>query len=122
MAAALLELQARTRDQVAHGARDEHLVGIRQGADPRRDVNRHPADVVAHHLTLAGVKAGASRDAKCPGGSDDRLRAADAPGRTVEGGEEAVAQRLHLLPSETRERLPGCATERLEDLAPAAIA
>ena len=53
--AAVVELEAGADDQLAHGAGDEQLAGVGQGADPGADVDRHPADVVADQLDLAGV-------------------------------------------------------------------
>ena len=70
----------------------------------RRDVDGDAADVVAHHLALARVDARADADALLLGGVEDRARAADRARRAVEGGEEAVAGRLHLAAAEALER------------------
>ena len=67
--------------------------GLGQGADPGADVDRHPADVVADQLDLAGVDA--RPGPRCPiAASSSRIGggAADRPRRAVEGGEEAVAR------------------------------
>src|SRR5687767_361049 len=54
--AAVGELDPGADDEVLDGARDEHLTGLRAGADSRADVDRHAANVVAAALALAGVE------------------------------------------------------------------
>jgi len=44
--------------------RDEHLAGPCVRTDARRDVNGDAADVVPHHLALAGVETGPHLDAQ----------------------------------------------------------
>src|SRR5262249_55063191 len=94
-AAAVLETGARADDQVTHGARNEDLVGAGLPEDPRRDVDREPADVGAQQFAFACVDAYADLDAQCLGLSAQRLGAANGLSRAVERGEVPVAGALH---------------------------
>ncbi len=64
--------------------RHEHLARLGERAHPRGDVNGDAAEVVPHHLALAGVQAGPHLDPQLARGVDDRPRAADAARRPVE--------------------------------------
>src|SRR2546430_1779983 len=103
MRAAVFEDDARTGHQVFDGARGENLAGIRQSSDPRPNVHRQAADVVPHALALASVHARSDLEAGLTESIADRDGAAHGAGRPVEGGEESVAGRGDLLPSEMRE-------------------
>src|SRR5215218_3034426 len=54
---ALLELDARARDEVLDGLRDQHLPRPRQRSDARARVDREAAHLVAVELAFAGVDA-----------------------------------------------------------------
>src|SRR4029453_9521236 len=95
LGAAVRKRDTRADDKALAGAGDEPLVRPGECADPRADVDGHAADVVADELALAGVQAGAHIDVERSHGVRDRSRTADPARRSVEGGEEAVAQRLH---------------------------
>src|SRR5713226_9253253 len=58
-------------DQVPHGGRDQHLVRRRRGGDPRSDVHRDAAHLVAEDLALPGVDPGADGDAELAHGRGD---------------------------------------------------
>src|SRR5438105_1940641 len=58
MRAAILEHDPRAGHQVFDGARGEDFTGTRQSSDPRADVYRKAADVVAHPLALTGMNPG----------------------------------------------------------------
>jgi multidrug efflux pump subunit AcrB len=58
MAAVVVEAQARTGDQVAHGSGDEHLAGAGEAHHARADVDCNTTDFVADLFALAGVQAG----------------------------------------------------------------
>src|SRR5829696_8509571 len=74
------------------------------GPDPRGDVDRHAADVVADQLALPDMQADADLDPEVVSRGDDRLCAAQGGGgRPGEGRQEAVAGRLHLAAAEARE-------------------
>ena len=79
-------------------------------------------DVGADALALAGVQAGAHRDAGRAGALDDAQRAADRAGQAVEGGDEAVAEGLDLLAAVEREPGADERVVRVEQLAPRAVA
>ena len=85
---AVLELDARPRDEVADSARHEDLAGPRERADPGGDVHRHSGDVVAADLALPGVQAGPDLDPQPDGRVGGRLCAADprGPGRRTSRG------------------------------------
>ena len=81
-----------------------------------------PAYVRADALALAGVDPGAHRDAGGARALGDLERAAHRAGRAVEGGEEAVAERLDLLAAVAGERGAHERVMAVEQLAPAAVA
>jgi hypothetical protein len=84
-------------------------------------VHGDAADLRAVELALAGMDAGADLDAELPHGLSGRERAADGARRTVEGGEEAVARRVHLPAAEAVELAPDRAVVFAEQLAPATV-
>src|SRR3954470_3462762 len=96
--AAVGELEAGADHEVLDRAGDEHLAGRGLGADASADVHGHAADVVSHHLDLAGVQTGANVEAERLHSLGRRRRAADRSGRAVERRQEAIAHRLHLAP------------------------
>src|SRR5439155_8085208 len=73
------------------------------GSHTGTDVNGDAAYVVVHQLALACVQPGPHLDPERADAIADGAGAADRPRRAVEGGEEAVAQRLHLAPPEAGE-------------------
>src|SRR5262245_43955572 len=95
----------RARHEIPDRARDEHLAGARQRAHARADVDGEAAEVVVEPLALARVEARAHLEAEVGDAVPDRAGRVDRPPRPVEGGEEAVAERLDLLPAEAREAL-----------------
>src|SRR5713226_2710071 len=86
-------------DEVLDRARHEHLARFRRGCYACARVDGDPADLVAHQLTLAGVKPCADLDAEGLHAFPDRTRGPDGAGRSVEAGEEAVAGSVHLAPA-----------------------
>jgi hypothetical protein len=57
VASAVDKRQPRTRHEVLHGARNEHLARTGERSDAGSDVDRNAADVVSTSLDLSGVKA-----------------------------------------------------------------
>ena len=96
--------------------------GAGERRDARADVHRDAGDVVALQLDLAGVEPGAHLDAQRPRRRGDRVRARDRARRPVERGEDVVAARVDLAPAEALELAPLAASERVEQLAPLAVA
>ena len=79
--------------------------------------------VVADELDLARVQPAAHLDPEAPPRElGHRIRAADRPGRTVEGGQEAVAHRLDRPAAEALQLAHDTRRELLEQLAPALVA
>ncbi len=89
---------------------------------PRTDVDGQPAHVALACLQLTRVQAGANADPESPHPPADRRRAADAPSRAVEGGEEAVAGVLDLLAAMARELTSDQVVVALKQLVPSTIA
>ena len=56
------EAKPRARDQILHGARNEHLARAGERRDPCADMDRDAAHIVVHDLALAGMKPGANVD------------------------------------------------------------
>ena len=77
--------------EVGDGARDEDLVGVGVGADALPDVDGDTRYVAVLELDLATVKTSTDLEPEWMNLVADRARAADGPGRAVEGGEDAVA-------------------------------
>src|SRR4029079_5534066 len=77
-------------------ARDQDLAGTRGGPDAGADVHGHAGHVVTADLALSGVQSRADLEAQSTHRIGDVGRAADAAGRPVERGQEAVAGRLDL--------------------------
>ena len=75
VAAALVELDARSDHEIPHDARDQDLAWRGAGIDARCDVHRQAAKVIAAHFALAGVQTGTELDAERVGRLQDRARA-----------------------------------------------
>ena len=88
--AGVFELQPRARGEVFHRGAHENLPGACERADPRADVDREAANVVASEFDLTGVAPGADLQAELADGHAERLGAADGPGGPVEGRQQAV--------------------------------
>ena len=73
-------------------------------------------------LALARVHSGAKLETDPACACDDRLGAANRPGRPVEGGKEAVACRVLLLAPEAGELPPHQGVMLSEELTPRAVA
>src|SRR5437879_5540495 len=80
------------------------------------------ADVIAHHLDLAGVQPDPELDADRPNGSNQGITAADRASRSVERGQAPVTDLLHFAAAEPGELSPQDVNLRLEELAPAPVA
>src|SRR6266567_1167782 len=106
MVPAILKTQAGTRDEVAHGARDERFPRIGLRRDACRDVNGNSHDIVPLQLDFASMEAATHRYAERP----HRLRNCDGtthrPCWAVERREKAVAEALDLLAAEAGKLLP----------------
>src|SRR5205807_4013564 len=122
MRAAILEHDPRAGHQVFDGARGEDFTGTRQSSDPRADVYRKAADVVAHPLALTGMNPGPDFEAGLAETIADRDGAAHGAGGPIERGEESVAGRADLLPAEIRELAPNQRVMLLQDVPPNFVA
>src|SRR3954468_1793612 len=121
--APVLEAEARSDDRPVDRPRREHLARLGESRDPRRDVHRDAADVVADDLALAGVQPRPRRQPERLQPLDDRLRAADRPRRRpVEGDQERVADRLDLAAAEAVELTADDRVVGDEQVAPARVA
>lgn len=80
------------------------------------------ADIVPLQLYFAGVEAGAYDNAERLNRLGDRRGTAHGPGRAVECGEKAVAERLDLMAAETADLLSHCLIVSLPQLAPSPVA
>src|SRR5208282_181115 len=122
MGAEILEFYARARDQVLHGARNQHIVGAAELRHPRSDVHRDPPHVILGQLDFACMKTDAHRNLESTQRIANGAGAMDRPGRPIEGGEETVAQGLHFSSTETRKLLPHRLVMRFKKIAPRSIA
>jgi hypothetical protein len=62
----------------------------------RSDMHGQAAHVLPDHLALPGMKPGANVQPEPPYRIPDRTGTPKAPRGPIEGGEEAIAKRLHL--------------------------
>src|SRR5215207_1581679 len=120
--AAVLEDDPRARDEVAHRARDEDLVGRGESGDAGPDAERDPGEVLAVALDLPGVEPRAHGEAEAPQPAADRRGAADPAARALEGRQEAVAGRVDLVAAEALELVAHEAMVGVEQVPPAAVA
>src|SRR5712691_5952464 len=90
--------------------------------DPGPDVHSDAGDLVARHLTLAGVDAGPNGEPQTMQPGDDVLRASHRPSRSVKGGKEAVPGGVDLRAPEAREVLAHESTVAFEQGVPGAVA
>src|SRR2546423_1061407 len=118
--AALLEGDPGAGDEVAHRARDEHLARPGERRDARAGVDGDPAHLPVRELALARVQPGAELESEAAHTVADRAGGADRARRPVEGGEEAVAGRVHLAAAVAAKLGANRGLVRLEQLAPAA--
>ena len=109
-------------NEVAHGARDEHLSRDCPAGDAGLCVNGDTAELLAYALALTGVQAGANLQTELADRFADRARRPNCPRRAVERGEEAVAGRVDLPPLEMLELFPDQPMVFLDQAAPAAVA
>lgn len=100
------EAQAGAGDEILDGARDQHLTRAARCRYLLSDLHRDARDVAVALLDLAGVRARPDLEPETLSPSRWQARAADGPGRTVEGGEETIRAALHLPPPEPFERGP----------------
>lgn len=86
-----------TGGEVAQRAGGECFLRSGEGADPCRNMNGDPGDVVAEPLDLAGVKACADLDAVHAQGLDEQPGAPGGTAWTVERDEYTVSGALDQL-------------------------
>src|SRR5436190_22640781 len=96
MHAAVGERDSRAGDEVRDGPRDEHLPRPGDRSHARADVDRDAPEVVAYQLALAGMEPGPHLDPEVAHRIAGRAGAADRARGAVDGGQEPVAERLHL--------------------------
>ena len=101
--AAVAEAQARAGHQILYCARHKDLAGAGERGNARADVDSDPADVLSHHLALAGMQPGAHFDIECLDFLGDGAGAANAARGPVKRGEKTIARRLDLTAAKTRE-------------------
>jgi len=98
----VFERDAGSGDQVLQSAGDQHLARRREGSDTSGDVDGEPGEVAASDFALTAVQPGAYFSADGSSRLGDRLRAADCPGRSIEGRAETVAGCVDLASVERR--------------------
>src|SRR5271163_1708458 len=96
--------------------------GAGDRADPRSDVNREPGQIILNEPDLTSVHARSDLNAEDLARIDDRLSAANRAGGTVEGGHEAIAQRLDLPAAPTSELLTHRFVVAIQQLTPLSVA
>jgi hypothetical protein len=98
------ELEVGSNDKWRDRTRNADLSPSREVANPSRYAHSKASDVVAAHLDLAGVDPGAQVQPKLRGTGHNLGGTTKRPPGGVEGGEEAIACRLHLVAAVAAER------------------
>src|SRR5258708_27636417 len=93
----VIEADAGSGTEIAHGARHEDLAALRRGADTRGDRDIDPADRCAGTLDLRGVHARAPGEIDRPVRALDGLGAADRPSRSIERRQQSIPGRVDLI-------------------------
>src|SRR5581483_4646450 len=120
--AAFRESQPRSGHQLLGRAGHENFAGRSEIRDAGGDMDGNSADVVSDGFDLARMESDAHLKAKGRRVLHDRVRAADGASRTVERGQEAVAERLYLMSAEAHELAPDPRLMLCEQLTPAGVA
>src|SRR5579859_4756462 len=89
---AVCELESRARDEIPHGARDENFAAACAGRDPRADMNRDTAELVADPLAFPRVYSRSNLEAELTERATDRTGAAHGRSWPFEAGEEPVTR------------------------------
>src|SRR6516164_243231 len=118
----ILELDAGASDQVFHRARDEHVVGAADMRNARSNMDGNSAHIVLRQLHLASMHADAHWNVEPMQLIANGAGAVNRARRSVEGGQETVAQGLHLLAAKPRKLLAHCFVMSVEKVAPCPIA
>ena len=84
-------------------------------------MDRNASDIIADDFHLAGVQADPDLDPEWTHGLRDGQCAADGPGRAVEGGQHAVAERLDLVAAKASELVPEHLVLGIQQVAPRAV-
>src|SRR6266849_1073561 len=122
-AATIAELDARARDEIAHGRGHDDLAWSSDCSDARAGVHGDPGDLLAHQLALTRVDAGAHVEAELVSHArDDGRRAPDRPRRPVEARHEAVARGVDLDAAVVHELAAHELVMAREELAPPLVA
>jgi hypothetical protein len=121
-AATISEAQSGARDQILHCARYQDLVSTGKRRDPRADMYSNAADIVADHFALACMEAGANSNPVWPDLLGNGAGAADAAGRAVESGKNAVASALNLITAKALEIASDSSVMTVKQVAPAVVA
>src|SRR6266536_6113102 len=121
MGAATSERDARARDEIGDGARNENFVGLGERLDALGDVDGDAADVVTAQLDLAGVEPATYMDADGADRVADGTGAAHRPSGAVEGRQEPVAGRGDLSAAEAFEFGAGETVVGGQQLRPSAV-
>ena len=100
MLASVLEEEAGAGNEILHRLGDENLGRTCHGGDPGADRPGDPRPLGLDDLALARVQSSSDLDAKAQDALGNLERAANRPGRSVEGRVEAVASRVVLRPPE----------------------
>src|SRR5262245_29488281 len=122
MRAARGKSDPRARHEVLDRAGNEDLAGLTQVGDPRPHVYRNAGDVVALHVALARVHAGANLEPERSDCRHHRERAANRASRTIEACQEPIPGRADLPPSVAFELAPYDRMMPAQEIAPGAVA
>jgi hypothetical protein len=98
--AAVLELEARTGDQIADCTGNEDLTGPSEVCNPCSGMHGYATNVIVPDLNLAGMEAAAHFDPQRPKLLDDCGSAAHTAGWAIKSSKKAVAECFYLSSAE----------------------
>lgn len=120
--AAILKAESRSRNEILHRARDQHLVGCRHRGHARPDMNGDATKFLSDHLALAGMQPGTDLNSERANSLANGGRAADGPRGAIGRGQEPIAGGVNLPSPKSFDLSLHPGVEPLEDLVPAPIA
>ena len=117
----VLEGEARSRNQVFDGLRDQHLRPIGQSRDSGAEHNCYSARLAGDGLNFASVDAGANFDSERPHRCNGCRGTAHRSCGPIEGGEEPVSCRVDLPASVPSQERPHRGVVLLDKIPPRGI-
>src|SRR5262249_42602003 len=119
---AFCELDPRAYHEILDRARNEYLPGLGVFGNACTDMDGESAHLSVDQFAFARVQSSSDVESQIAYGIADSACAANRARRAVEGREEAIPSRIHLVPAVASELSPNAVVVGAQELAPALIA